>query len=458
MAGSDGCSSQRARHRAWPVVRLVALIGLALAIAALQIGLTPFPSLGVWASVGHAQSSQPAETLVFTSTSVAVPVFTSTTVVASRVPSVTASAMVTVRPSPSRTPTRTPSPSATATMTATPTQTKPATATPTSTCTPTPTRKLHLATIDYFVADRSAIYPGDRVALSWDLHDAREAYLLYDGQEEGVVAPGGKVFTLTTTTPFTMSARTEDGEANESLVVTVLPVPAPDGVHRTAEVPILMYHYISKPPKGADAYRLDLSVTPENFEAQLAWLSGQGYQSVTLRALVYHLTAGWPLPERPVVLTFDDGYRDAYTNAFPLLKEYGYTGTFFILTRPIDDGDPNYLTWDMVKEMYQAGMQMQPHGYRHYDLKGKSVDFLVYEIVGPKEAIEDRTGETVRFFSYPAGSYDRQTIAVLESAHFWAAVTTIQGTTQSSDALFELQRLRVRGGTTLGGFAQLLDP
>jgi peptidoglycan/xylan/chitin deacetylase (PgdA/CDA1 family) len=461
MAGGEGYS-QRARRATRPGVRLFALIGVVLGLAALQIGLTPHPLLGARVSMGQARSLQPSETPVFISTSAAALVFTSTTVVMSPAPTVAASANVAIRPSPSQPPAHIPSPSATPRPTATPTRSKPATATftPTSAATPTatPTRELHLATIDYFVADRSAAYPGDRVALSWDLHDAREAYLLHDAQEEGVVAPGGKVFTLTDTTAFTLSARTDDGETREGLVVTALPVPTPDGVHRTAEVPILMYHYISKPPKGADVYRLDLSVTPENFEAQLAWLSNHGYQTITLRDLVFHLTAGRALPEKPVILTFDDGYRDNYANAFPLLKEYGYTGTFFILTRPIDDGDPNYLTWDMVTEMHQAGMQMQPHGCRHYDLKGKSVDLLVYEIVGPKEAIEGRTGETVRFFSYPAGSYDQQTLEVLESAHFWAAVTTIQGTTQSSDALLELQRLRVRGGTTLGGFTQLLDP
>lgn len=321
-----------------------------------------------------------------------------------------------------------------------------------------------LATIDYFVANRSAIYAGDQVELSWDLHDAREAYLLYDGREEGVVAPGSKAFTLTQTTGFTLSARTEDGAVTESLVVTVypatvtpVPLPTPDGHARMANVPILMYHYISVPPPDAGIYRLDLSVTPENFEAQLAWLRSQGYTAIALRDLIYHLTLGRPLPENPIALTFDDGYRDNYDNALPLLKKYGFVATFFLVTRPIDVGDPNYMTWDMVVEMHRAGMSMQPHGYRHYDLKGRSTDLLIYEIVGAKEAIEARTGETVRFFSYPAGSYDRHTIEVLKSAHFWAAVTTVQGSRQSSAAPFELQRLRMRGATTLDHLALLLD-
>ncbi|GEM_PF-305761 len=338
-----------------------------------------------------------------------------------------------------------------------PTPTATLTRYPSPTPTSTPTRRPRLATIDYFTVDRWEIYPGDRVALSWDLHDAREAYLLYEGKEEGVVAPGGAVFTLTNTTTFTLSARTEDGEVIARLTVNVLPVPTPDGVRRSVDLPILMYHYISVPPPDADQYRRDLSVTPENFEAHLAWLRSQGYQSITLRELVFHLTAGWPLPEKSVVLTFDDGYRDHYTHAFPLLRKYGYVGTFFLVTRPIDDGDPNYLTWEMVQEMHRAGMSMQPHGYRHFDLKGKPTDFLVYEIVGAKEAIEARTGEITRFFCYPSGSYDRHTINVLESANFWAAVTTIQGRRQSTEKLLELERLRVRNTTSVEDLATLLN-
>ncbi len=216
-----------------------------------------------------------------------------------------------------------------------------------------------------------------------------------------------------------------------------------------------MYHYISVPPAGADIYRRDLSVKPAELEAQLAWLRSQGYQGIRLADLVYYFTQGRPLPEKPVILTFDDGYRDNYTNAFPLLLKYGYVGTFFLVTRPIDDGDPAYLSWDMVKEMHQAGMDMEPHGYRHYDLRGRDVDFLVYEIVGAKEAIEARTGETCRFFAYPSGSYDRQTVAVLRSAYFWGAVVTEQGIANRSDHAFELKRIRIRGRFTVQDFADL---
>ena len=217
-----------------------------------------------------------------------------------------------------------------------------------------------------------------------------------------------------------------------------------------------MYHYVSEPPADADIYRRDLSVAPANFEAQLAWLQSQGYESITLTDLVYHLARGWPLPDKPVILTFDDGYRDNYTNAFPLLQEYGYTGTFFLVTGPIDFENPDYLTWDMVEEMHQAGMDFQPHSYRHLDLRGTGLDFLIFEILAPKEAIEARTGETPRFYAYPSGRYDDRTIAVLKSANYWGAVITEQGATHTSDGLFELDRVRVRWRHTVEDFAELM--
>jgi peptidoglycan/xylan/chitin deacetylase (PgdA/CDA1 family) len=206
-----------------------------------------------------------------------------------------------------------------------------------------------------------------------------------------------------------------------------------------------MYHYLSKPPAGAETLRRDLSVSPENFESHLAYLRQAGYETISLAELAASITEGVPLPEKPIIITFDDGYRDQYDNAFPLLKEYGYTATFFIFTQPIDTYNVDYLTWEMVIEMHQAGMEFGGHSYRHPDLRNRDVDFLVYEIVGSKEAIEERIGEPVHFFAYPSGHYDDLTIKVLESANFWGAVTTQWGSLHALANRFELPRIRVQG-------------
>mgnify|MGYP003939726135 CR=1 FL=1 len=232
------------------------------------------------------------------------------------------------------------------------------------------------------------------------------------------------------------------------------PVTSPHGF--AATVPILMYHYLSDPPPGADAIRSDLSVGPAQFEAQLAYLREQGYHTISLKQLSYALSRNEPLPAKPIVITFDDGYRDQYTNAFPLLKKYGFTATFFVFTQVIDEYNVDFVTWDMVKEMYQAGMEFGSHSYRHSDLTHRDVDFLVYEILGSKEAIEERIGEPVRFFCYPSGRYDDLTMRVVESANFWGAVTTAWGADQSYDDRFEMPRIRMRGNDTVEDFAYKL--
>jgi peptidoglycan/xylan/chitin deacetylase (PgdA/CDA1 family) len=193
------------------------------------------------------------------------------------------------------------------------------------------------------------------------------------------------------------------------------------------------------------------------FKEQLAYLQREGYESVSLDDLALHLTVGKPLPSKPIILTFDDGYADAYTRAFRRLKRFGFTATFFLVTAPIDAQNPDFLSWEQVEEMHAAGMRFEPHSYDHPDLRDRGFDFLVYQVLAPKEAIEARTGETPRFFAYPSGRYDQYVIDVLHSAGYWGAVLTEQGATHGTDDLFVLRRIRVRGEDDLETFARRLN-
>lgn len=242
-----------------------------------------------------------------------------------------------------------------------------------------------------------------------------------------------------------------DGEA---LVLEPTPTPI---IPERARVPILMYHYVSEIPPGADRLRRDLTVTPEAFRAQLQYLADAGYHPITLTDLYLYLTQGYPLPEKPVVLTFDDGYRDAYEVVFPLLLEYGFPGTFFVLATPMHQESVDYITWAQAKEMSDAGMAIEGHGRDHVDLRGRSNDYLVYQILGIQEAIHYHTGRLPRFFAYPSGQYDANVIAVLKSAGYWGAVTTDWGKEHTLEDMFEMERVRVRGSDTLGSFIEKLE-
>ncbi|MEZ4614651.1 MAG: polysaccharide deacetylase family protein [Caldilineaceae bacterium] len=232
--------------------------------------------------------------------------------------------------------------------------------------------------------------------------------------------------------------------------------PVADGQVRTAHVPILMYHYVSTPPQDADIYRRDLSVPPELFAAHLDRIAAEGYTVIPLTTLVAYLLQGTPLPPKPVVLTFDDGYRDNYENALPRLTEHQMTATFFIVMDFINQERPEYLTWPMVTEMAAAGMSIEAHGVDHTTLRNRSAADLEFQALRSYETIQNLLGTRAHFISYPAGEFDQQTIEVFQSAGYWAGLTTVQGATHHSDDLFRLPRVRVRGTTTPNELARLL--
>jgi peptidoglycan/xylan/chitin deacetylase (PgdA/CDA1 family) len=222
-------------------------------------------------------------------------------------------------------------------------------------------------------------------------------------------------------------------------------------------VPVLMYHHVGEPDQTADAIRRDLSVSPEDFEAQLRYLIEHGFAPITLERLVMHLQLGQPLPPKPVVLTFDDGFKDQYTNAYPLLKKYGFVATFFIITRFADEERPEYMSWSEIELLHADGMEIGSHSYTHPSLIGKSFDYVVWQVLGSKQAIEARTKEPVRFFSYPSGQYDQLTMDVLRSAGYWGAVTVEPGSMQTAERPFEFKRIRVRGRYDLADFDRWLN-
>ena len=227
---------------------------------------------------------------------------------------------------------------------------------------------------------------------------------------------------------------------------------------RVARVPIMMYHYVSIPPPDADVYRLDLSVSPQAFDEQLAFLAYNGYRTIRASDLVEHLLYGAPLPEKPIVLTFDDGYADAYDAAFPLLKKYGMVATFFVVTQYLESKKPGYATWAQLQEMANAGMEIGSHTADHPDLRGKSIVFQNGQIAGSKQLIEMRLpGVTVKTFCYPSGKYDATTLAVLRMSGYLGAVTEIQGVRQTSDDVYEMRRIRVRGSYSLNDYAYWLN-
>jgi peptidoglycan/xylan/chitin deacetylase (PgdA/CDA1 family) len=131
-------------------------------------------------------------------------------------------------------------------------------------------------------------------------------------------------------------------------------------------------------------------------------------------------------------------------------------GHFFVISDFVSQKRAGYLTWPQIEEMAAAGQRFGSHSRDHPDLKGKAVDYLVWQALGGLEAIQEHTGAHPRWISYPAGSYDDQVIAIYKSANYWGGVTTQQGATHTLDQIFTLKRVRVRGAYTADDLAALL--
>ena len=214
-------------------------------------------------------------------------------------------------------------------------------------------------------------------------------------------------------TAFAWSAHpSPEGTRFPAVRPTRTPRPTPTATPRPlpafANVPILMYHYVDSAAPAIDRLRRELTVPVELFDAQMAYLRDNGYTTISLGQLHANLSTGEPLPPNPVALTFDDGYLDAYTQAFPILKKYGHTATFFVVTDFINYKNPEHITWDMAREMDAAGMSIESHSRTHIDLRRRSNALLVWELLGPVEQIEAFIGKRPRFFRIlPAGTMPR---------------------------------------------------
>ncbi len=210
-----------------------------------------------------------------------------------------------------------------------------------------------------------------------------------------------------------------------------------------------MYHYISANPKWpADPTRTRLSVPPAAFAAQLRYLRRAGYTTSTLDDLAAALDDGAPLPPKPMVLTFDDGYQDFYDDAYPLLKQYDDKATIYIITGKV--GLPGYMTWGELRDLAGSPLiTIGAHTRTHPDLAAVPATRAWNEMAGSKADLERRLGVVVRHFAYPAGEYNATTLSDAAAIGFTTAVTTREGLDERADQMLTLERVRVNGYSAL---------
>jgi len=257
-----------------------------------------------------------------------------------------------------------------------------------------------------------------------------------------------------TSTPIQL-APVEGGAA--APVATLFPVAPADVPVETQPSglppPILMYHYIRSVDQGSDPLGYELSVTPDDFNSQMAWLHEQGYIGVRMDGITRCLRSEAPCPAKAIALTFDDGYADAYTDALPVLKRYGLVATFYIVTNFV--GQPGYMTWEQVAELRDAGMEIGAHTVGHPDLTTLDWETAGFEIAQSKAELDQRLGINVTSFCYPTGLYNAGIEEQVRASGYLNATTT-RWDSDTSD-IMALPRRRISGGMALDGFAWIVQ-
>jgi uncharacterized lipoprotein YddW (UPF0748 family) len=227
---------------------------------------------------------------------------------------------------------------------------------------------------------------------------------------------------------------------------------------REARVPILLYHHIAQLPDNASPAQKRWTLTPEQFDDQIRWIVKHGFHPVTMAELSGHLKDGLPLPLKPIVISFDDGWKDQYNNAFPILKKYNFKATFFIITDSV--GHSAYMNWDEVLKISDSAMDIELHSHTHARLPALSVKEAWQEIDDSKKILENHLKKPVSVFAYPYGHYDDEIISLVKDAGFDAAVTLSglnNGYLFRADQSYTMSRYAVEGSDKLEYVSQLKD-
>ena len=219
---------------------------------------------------------------------------------------------------------------------------------------------------------------------------------------------------------------------------------------RDLPVPMLMYHVVGDAPKGAALP--DLYVPADKFVDQMNYLSRNGYHAVTMQQVYDFWHGRGSLPQKPVVITFDDGFTSDYTVVAPLLKTVDWPATLFLIVgRNKPRMHPN-----MVRDMIASGWELGSHTISHEDLPGLSTRDMRKEIVTSRARLRKVYGVPVNFFCYPSGRFNQRAEAEVADAGYLLATTTVSGLARP-DRPYELRRVRVLGQMSVRGFAAALN-
>lgn len=222
---------------------------------------------------------------------------------------------------------------------------------------------------------------------------------------------------------------------------------------REVSAPVLMYHVINPPPAGAPFP--GLYVPAKEFAEQMHALARAGFHAVTQDQLWRHWRQGAPLPVKPIVITFDNGYQSQYSNALPVLRRLRWKAVENIQLTGLPPSQGG-LSQAQVKGLVSAGWELDTQGFSHADLITLDSAELHYQVALSRATIQRRYHVPVHWFCYPSGHYDATVIAAVKQAGYLGSTTVVPGWASPSEDPYSLPRLRVLGGTSGAALLELI--
>ena len=216
-----------------------------------------------------------------------------------------------------------------------------------------------------------------------------------------------------------------------------------------------MYHEVSEVTERNKKTRHTnpiYSLSIEQFREQMEYISKNGYQTLSLNELIDHTTHDH---QKSIVITFDDGFADNYTNAFPILKSLGLTATVFVVTDFV--GKPKYMSWQQLRQMNTEGISIQSHTVSHRPLTVLKTNEIIYELDGSKKRIEDHLGAPVDFLSVPHGMIDEKVVGVARSTGYRAICTAEPAFSHSYGNPAILNRINISDRCEIATFEKLVQ-